>query len=172
MIRTPCGAHRLAGESGNLTGCVLQLAESRRVDRHTLRCHLASNERREPSRLTFQSHIWPLARRLAESGCARCPRRFRRRPASNGRRRPGRFTLHNWRMADHSKATPCGANRFPADARDLARSPSVGGAKGGIRTHHATRTPVPKTGASAVPPLSQSSIRCGRWESNPVVSAF
>ena len=47
------GAIRLAGGGSDLAACVLQMAEGRRVDRHTLRCHLASNERREPSRLTF-----------------------------------------------------------------------------------------------------------------------
>lgn len=35
---------------------------------------------------------------LAESGCARCPHRCRCHAASNGCRRPGRFTLP-WRMA-------------------------------------------------------------------------
>ena len=57
--------------------------------------------------------------------------------------------LHSpdWRIADHSKATPCGANRFPAGARSLARSLSMQtGTSGPIRTdtlHALNMSPLP-----------------------------
>ena len=52
---TRWGALGLANQDSDLAACVLQVAEGWSVDHHARRHALASNEAREPSRLTFLS---------------------------------------------------------------------------------------------------------------------
>ncbi len=60
------------------------------------------------------------------------PQRSRARPASNGRRPPGRFTFQNWRMAEVLIPMPFGTIGVQRRAGGFAGSPSVLAFSGGL----------------------------------------
>jgi hypothetical protein len=122
-IRTPRGAHSLAGRPGNPTGCIIHVGGRRRTRTPDhLWSHLVSNERRGLPRFTFH---------LAESGCARCPGHT---APSVFKTAPGTFPVHspNWRTAECSKLTPFGAIAFPMRAGHLTRLTVQNGTPGPI----------------------------------------
>ena len=96
------------------------------------------------------------------------PQRLRARPGSSRRPLPDGFTIHE-RTTDYSKATPCGAARFPAGARTLPGSSSRA-ESGAIEAHGLHRALVSSEARFLIGSLSIEA-RAGLEPASPALQA-